>query len=130
MLCPCRSLKSYLERTSGLRRDTDALFITYQEGNNKPATKDTIARWLVSVIKHAYEAQGFPYPKNYRAHDTRRMAVSWALYKGASLKEILQAAHWSSESTFTSFYLKDVATNEGNFAKASILGPIGDRSDL
>ena len=45
---------------------------------------------IVSVIKHAYEAQSFPYPKKDRAHDKRHMAVSWALYKGKSLKEILQ----------------------------------------
>ena len=57
------------------RRDTDALFITYQEGNNKPATKDTIARWLVSVIKHAYEAQSFPYPLKTTNDETGQPTV-------------------------------------------------------
>jgi hypothetical protein len=38
-----------------------------------------------------------------RAHDTRKLATSWALFNGASITEIIRAAHWASESTFTSF---------------------------
>ena len=50
------------------------------------------------------------------------MAVSWALFNGATTKEIMKAAHWSQENSFTEFYLKDVTKEEGNFARASILG--------
>ena len=113
-----------------LRENIEALFITYKEGHIKPASKDTIARWIVSTIKPAYETNGLPFPKDSRAHDTRKLSVSWALFNGATLKEILKAAHWTSENTFTSFYLKDVSSNEGNFARASILGPIKDRTEL
>ena len=127
VLCPCRCLKVYLERTRDIRVNEEALFITYQEGKNNPASKCTIARWIVSTIKQAYESCGTPYPENFRAHDTRKLAVSWALFNGASLKEILQAAHWSQENSFTSFYLKDVSKEEGNFARASIMGTIDDR---
>jgi len=122
-------LKAYLERTRDLRGDQEELFITYREGRSNPASKDTIARWIVSTIRQAYESRGTPYPEEPRAHDTRRLAVSWALFNGASLKEILQAAHWSRENSFTTFYLKDVSKEQGNFAKASILGTVRDRGN-
>ena len=125
VLCPCRCLKAYLEKTKSLRGDKEELFITYQEGKNNPASKSTIARWIVSTIKQAYESCGETYPGNPSAHDTRRLAVSWALFNGASIKEILKAAHWSQEDSFTKFYLKDVS-KESNFARASILGTMKD----
>ena len=122
ILCPCRCLKAYIERTESLRGERKELFITYQEGRNKPASKDTIARWIVSTIKEAYRSCGEEYSSKPRAHDTRKMAVSRALFNGATIKEIMKAAHWSQENSFTKFYLKDVAKEEGNFARASILG--------
>ena len=43
------------------------------------------------------------------------------LGSGAPFDEIMQAAYWNSQTTFTSFYLKAMATQaEGLFA----LGPI------
>ena len=41
-----------------------------------------------------------------KAHSTRAIGPSWALYKGASMKSILDAADWSKESTITQFYLR------------------------
>ena len=70
----------------------------------------------------------WPYRLEDEAHDTRRLATSWAPFNGASLKDIIQATHWSSDNMFASVYLKDVSQEEGNFAKASILGSIKDRS--
>ena len=56
-----------------------------------------------------------------RAHDTRKLVTSWALFNGASITEIIRAAHWASESTFTSFYMKDVPTKDARFARSAIL---------
>ena len=56
-----------------------------------------------------------------RSHDTRRLATSWALYNGASISKIMKAAHWASENTFTSFYMKDLPTDEARFARKAIL---------
>lgn len=55
-----------------------------------------------------------------RAHDTRRLASFWDKFNGSSTREILQAAHWTSENTFTSFFLKDVSWGEEIFARSSI----------
>ena len=53
-----------------------------------------------------------------RAHDTRSVSSSWALFNGASLKDIQQAAYWSSPNTLILCYLKDVLAAEASFASA------------
>ena len=40
-----------------------------------------------------------------KAHSTRAKGPSSDLYKGASMKSILDVADWSKETTFTKFYL-------------------------
>ena len=117
---PVLLLKTYNERTKSLRRDKEELFVTYREGKSSPASKDTIARWIVSTIKQAYDSRDIAYHREPSAQDTRKLAISWALVNGASVKEILHAAHWSQESLFKKFYLKDVSREEGNFTRASI----------
>ena len=44
-----------------------------------------------------------------KAHDVRAFAASKAFYGGVSTDQILQACHWKSHNTFTSFYLKDLS---------------------
>lgn len=43
-----------------------------------------------------------------KGHSTRAIGPSWALYNGASMSNILDAADWSKESTFVRFYLRDL----------------------
>ena len=74
----------------------------------------------MSLIQPIYEGSPNIQLGNVRAHDTRRLSTSWALFDGASIREIIQAAHWASETTFISFYLKDVGS-EDSFARASLL---------
>ena len=112
------------KKSEGLGSERKELFVTYQEGKSNIISKDTIARWIVSTIKQAYSSGDKTYPDKPSAHDTRKLAVSWALFNGASIKEIMKAAHWSQENSFTNFYLKDVAKEESIFARASILGTI------
>ena len=44
-----------------------------------------------------------------KAHDVRAFAASKAFFRGVSMDQILQACHWKSHNTFTSFYLKDLS---------------------
>ncbi|CAC5417301.1 unnamed protein product [Mytilus coruscus] len=89
--------------------------------STKEASKDSIARWIVNTVRYAYENADKDTLKTVRAHDTRRLSTSWALFCGVSAEEILKAAHWTSETTFTSFYLKDVPDHQSIFAKSAIL---------
>ena len=122
LLCPYRALKMYIKRTDSRRKEikSDNIFVTYQKGVNKAASKNSIARWIVSIIKFVYEESNKTLC-TVRAHDTRKLSTSWALFNGASVMEILKAAHWASDNTFTSFYMKDVPTKEARFARSAIL---------
>ena len=47
-------------------------------------------------------------PRGLRAHSTRGVATSCALFRGISIQEICAAASWSSPHTFARFYRLDV----------------------
>lgn len=120
LLCPCRALLQYIKRTARIRK-SERLFVTYKKNNHVEASKDSVARWIVDTVKYAYQNADSETLQAVRAHDTRKLSTSWALFNGLSAQEILKAAHWSAETTFTSFYLKDVPDGESRFARAAIL---------
>ena len=120
LLCPCRTLLHYIKRTKSLRK-SDRSFLTYQKNHHVEASKDTIARWIVQTVRYAYENADSEILQTVRAHDTRKLSTSWALFNGLYSEEILKAAHWASETTFTSFYLRDVPDSDSRFARAAIL---------
>ena len=112
--CPVRALKWYLDRTKDKRSST-SLFVSSVEPF-KAISKASISRWLVECITMA--GPEALVSGRLRAHDTRSVSYSWALFSGASLKDIQQAAYWSSPNTFISCYLKDVLAAEASFASA------------
>ena len=115
--CPVRALKWYLDRTK-TKRSSSSLFFSSIEPF-KAIYKPLISRWLVECISMA--GPEALVSGRIRAHDTRSVSSSWALFNGASLKDIQQAAYWSSPNTFISCYLKDVLAAEASFA--SVLLP-------
>ena len=106
--CPVRALKFYLHRTKPYRGELDRLFLT----TSKPvrvASKQTLSRWIISVIKDSISQEESKLAGSHvRAHDLRSQTAAWALYKGSSIQDIMEAQGWSSSSTFQSVYLKDV----------------------
>jgi len=106
--CPLRALRYYLDRTQPYRLKEDHLFLTVQKPF-RAASKQTISRWIVSVIKESISSEELQLSGTHiRAHDLRSQASAWALYRGASLQDIIEAMAWSSSSTFQTTYLKDV----------------------
>ena len=122
--CPVRALKWYLDRTKSKRSST-SLFVTSIEPF-RAVSKASISRWLVECISMA-EPEAL-ISGRVRAHDTRSVSSSWALFNGASLKVIQQAAYWPSPNSFISCYLKDVLVGEASFASAVFKTPsLGSR---
>ena len=117
--CPVRALKWYVHKTKTLR-SSDQLFISIHSPHGA-VSPDTISRWIVQAIKAGGDTT-FP-PPQVRAHDTRGVASSWALFQGIPLEVILKAAYWHNKNTFTSCYLSDVITNEALFASAVLSCP-------
>ena len=112
--CPVRTLKWYVDRTKS-RRTSSSLFVATIAPHKGVATS-TIANWLVECIKMA--GADAILADRVRAHDTRAVSSSWALFNGASLKKIQQTAFWSNPNSFISCYLKDVLVGEASFATA------------
>ena len=97
------------------KRTSSSLFVTTIEPF-RSASKTTIARWIVEYIKSA--GSDALLSDRVRAHDTRSVSSSWALFNGASLQDIQAAAFWSNPNSFISCYLKDVLRGEASFATA------------
>ncbi|KAK0130871.1 hypothetical protein N1851_034445 [Merluccius polli] len=107
-LCPVRALRVYVDRTAGFRK-SEQLFVSCATSHlGKPLSKQRLSHWIVEAIAMAYSSVGLEPPIGLRAHSTRGMAASWALFQGVSVEEICAAASWATPHTFTRFYRLDV----------------------
>ncbi len=114
MLCPVRSLKIYVDR-SNIWRKSPQLLVCFGAGRRGLATsKQIISHWVRDAISLAYEVRGLPSPLSVRAHSTRSVASSQAVFRGVPLEEICVAAGWSSPQTFVRFYNLDLDTAPGS----------------
>ncbi|KAI7790836.1 hypothetical protein IRJ41_002448 [Triplophysa rosa] len=95
-LCPVRALRVYMDRTKTFRK-SDQLFISWAPPHTgNPIFKQRLSHWLVEAISMAYESMGVQPPGGLRAHSTRGMAASWALFS------------WTSPHSFVRYYRLDV----------------------
>ena len=117
-------IKAYKDKTkdAAIRRGRRKLFIPF-----RPSTDDIkpvhVSNWIVSLIKRAHRDSSDDDCRlaNVTAHEVRSIATSWAIYNNAPFEEIMQAADWSGQSTFTKFYSHAMAAHaEGLYD----LGPI------
>ncbi|KAK7933481.1 hypothetical protein WMY93_004377 [Mugilogobius chulae] len=107
-LCPVRALRVYVDKTASFR-GTEQLFVSWSPPHrDKPLTKQRLSHWIVEAISVAYESSGLHPPAGLRAHSTRGMATSWAMFRGTSVEEICAAASWATPHTFARFYRLDV----------------------
>ena len=118
-LCFCTYLKVYIKRTKAfcpkISGSKNALFLPYIKPRG-PITSTTLARWVKSTLAEA----GID-TTTFKAHSSRS-----ATYEaGVPLPGIMEAADWSTASTFTRFYHKPVCKD--CFAKA-VLGQTDQRS--
>jgi hypothetical protein len=114
--CPVRALAYYLDKTANIRTN-DQLFLTHAEPHG-PASKRTLARWIVKVIVDASAVEGSS--THLTAHSTRSVAASWAYHKGVTINEICNTVSWKAPTTFTAVYYKHIS-ERGAFARA-VLG--------
>lgn len=107
-LCPVRALRMYIARTQEFRQ-SDQLFVCFANpARGKALSKQRLSHWIVEAIAQAYSSKGLSLPEGLRAHSTRGMAASWALFKGVPIEQVCSAASWSSPHTFVRFYRLDV----------------------
>ncbi len=110
-LCPVRALKIYIQRTAAFRK-SDQLFVCFPpQCWGKPVSKARLSHWVVKAIHQAYSETGEPVPEGVKAHSTRGVSTSWALWRGGALSDVCAAATWATPNTFTRFYSLNVATS-------------------
>ena len=111
-LCPVRALRTYLGRTEKSRDGIKPLFLTYKSGPSRAASANTLSGWVKQLLKRAYEnaAGDTNLLRLQRAsvHEVRAIAASLALYKNVPMEDILNNCRWSSTTTFSSHYLRDM----------------------
>ena len=110
-LCPVRALKIYLAKTEDKRRDKELLFISYKDAHKGDLHKNTFSGWIRKLIHFVYKtAEGqVLLLANARTHELRALAASLAFRGSVDLEDILSAWCWASHSTFTDFFLWDIA---------------------
>ena len=125
-LCPVRALRRYIHFTKTLRVGKRKLFISHNPSYKKDIIASTLSGWLRKVIAKAYQhtANTSQMPSDIRrAHEIRAWASSLAFQESWSMRDVLQAAYWKSESPFINFYLRDVRAcrQDGTYGIASIV---------
>ena len=113
-LDPKRCLMKYIRKTKQFRMQGEEnsvkLFLSIRKPHH-PITAQTISKWIVNLIKLAYKLKNKSLKnQKIKGHSTRSVGPSWALFKGASFREVMESADWSTETTFIKHYLKSVRT--------------------
>jgi hypothetical protein len=76
-------------------------------------SKDTIARWILTVMLDSGRDVGI-----FKPHSTRSAATSIVKQACVPIQDILKHAGWSNERTFDQFYNKPVGTQRNTFAES------------
>ena len=110
LLCPVRALRIYVKRTKEIRDNTQQLFINPNKNNGM--AKHSISYWLKRCIELAYEISEPQLLKTLHRvtpHEIRAMATTLAVNKHVPIQSIMKKAYWKTDTSFTSFYFKDIA---------------------
>ena len=97
-----------------MRDGNDKLWLSFNKPH-KPVTKDTITRWVKTVLDKA----GID-TSSYTVHSTRTASTSAVSSANLPIDIIMKAAGWSSENAFQKFYNKPLV-NSQNFGEQLIV---------
>lgn len=118
-LCVYETLKMYIEKTEHLRNGVDHmngnLLISFVKPH-KPVTKDTISRWIRSML-----CMSGVDTRMYTAGSVRPAAASKAKSMALPITHIMAKAGWSRATTFAKHYDKEIVHDIDTFQDA-VLG--------
>ena len=105
LLCPVRSLREYLWRTSKFVNRPRRLFVS-PRCPFRAMSKNGISFLLREVIvQSGASSEEVATPMGL---SIRSIATSSAFFKNWSISSVLEAASWKSNTVFTSFYFRDL----------------------
>ena len=88
--------------------DDARLFISTGE-SRKEISKSSVSYWIRQVISRAYSLAGEAAVPRPRARETRGLGPSLLFKKNYAVEAVLRAGTWRRQSTFSRFYLRDLA---------------------
>jgi hypothetical protein len=113
-LCPVRALKKYLAVTKRYRRKRRRLFLPLNEDKDDIGP-GALTGWVKALITLVYQDCSETQALLFRcAHEVRALGVTWAKINSVAMSSILKAAQWSSHTTFTNHYLRDMTDQKGD----------------
>ena len=89
-----------------LEGGSSQLLVSYTKPH-RPVTRDTIARWIRTVLSSAGIDTSI-----FKAHSTRSAAVSKAKAQFVPISDIMTTAGWSNNCTFAKYYNKSIVKND------------------
>ena len=106
-----------------LRKGRCRLFIPIKDNTGKELSAATISRWIctTTVDSHTALQNSKSIPGKVKAHEDRAMATLLKLFNKVDLRAVMKEGRWSSGSTFTSFYLRDLCSQADSICKT---GPV------
>lgn len=115
-LCVCETLKMYIARTDKFRNSANQedgkLLLSFIKPH-KHITKDTVARWIRTVLS----LSGID-SSQYSAGSVRPAAASKAKAMALPIAHIMARAGWSRAATFAKFYDKEIVQSHDLFQDA------------
>lgn len=99
-ICPCLTLKHYINKTKVIRGNHTQLFISFQKPY-EPVTRSTLSRWIKRVLEESGIDVG-----RFSAHSTRSAAASAAREDDMPVDDILRIGGWANARVFQKFYSK------------------------
>ena len=100
-VCPVKLFKQYIDVTKSIRGSITCLFITTSRPY-RPASKDTLARWIKSVLHDADIDMTV-----FTPHSTTSCSTDKAATK-VPIETVLKTGCWRSMRTFANYYNKQI----------------------
>ena len=105
LLCPVRSLSAYMAKTSQFVNRPRLLFVS-PKCPSRAMSKNGISYMLHElIVQSGASLQSDQAP---RGHSISGIATSSVFFRNWSLRSVLEAASWRSDTVFTTFYLQDL----------------------
>ena len=106
LLCPVRAMRFYLHQTKSILPSPSNLFVSPRR-RQRAITKNVISFFLRETISGAGAVREGEH-QYLRAHSIRVVSTSLSFNKSWSVKQVLSAVTWRSNSVFASFYMKKI----------------------
>lgn len=108
-ICAFTNLEIYIKTTEKFR-SSSYLFISTMKPHSR-ASKDTISRWIKTVMKGAGIDTNV-----FKPHSCRAASTSAAARKDVDIETIMKTAGWTNAVTFANFYNKPLIDGSSKFA--------------